>query len=183
MKIAYIHGAKSSRRSFNWLKDHLPEHDAVFVEYSDSRPLENNIDEIGHRLSIVLPDVIIGHSLGGVIAAMVKAQLPETKIVTLAAPFGGSFAANLMRFHGQMYSDVASWNPLFSHLKLQAFDHSFLALVATGMESERVPNDGVVTVASQESLTGCLYERVALNHFEILMDDGVAKKIERHIFN
>lgn len=183
LKVAYIHGAKSTRRSFNYLVELLPEHEPVFVEYLSSTPLEQNIKTVTKRLLKEEPDAIIGHSLGGVIGAFAKLKMPHTRMVAIASPFGGVFMANFLRFQGQMYKDVGSWNPLFHQLHVSEFDASMLALVATGSEAETPATDGVVPVASQTALVGCLYEEVALNHFEVLMDEDVAKIIESHIFN
>ena len=92
-------------------------------------------------------------------------------------------AANFLRFHGQLFCDVASMNPFFNRLKKHEFDDTLLAIVATGLEPDAFESDGVVTIRSQTALSGCSYERVALNHFEILLDSSVAEMTRRHVFD
>lgn len=181
--VVYIHGANSSHRSFNYLVDRLPDHEKVFLNYTCATPLRDNIARVTNQLADIRPDSIVAHSLGGVISAFAQPAVPDSKIVSLGSPFGGSFIANFLRFQGQLYQDVCSMNPLFAELRNRTFDERFLSVIATGLETMNPKSDGVVSVASQEALRGCRREYVALNHFEVLMCDDVVRIVENHIFN
>lgn len=182
MKIAYIHGARSSNRSFNYLVERLPEHEVLSFAYSCEIPLSQNIERISEELSAAQPDAIIGHSMGGLIAASYKMRNPSPKLVTIATPYNGSMAATMMRLFSQLFRDVCTTNPLFRRLQRHQYDHSFLAIVTTGQERDAFRSDGVITISTQKALTGCKYLMFPINHFEVLMAPEVAEAIEDHLF-
>lgn len=187
--ICYIHGANSSSKSFAWLKDHIADHLPTFVEYSCDTPLSDNIDRITSALSVLdEPVYLIGHSLGGVIAAAVAKNIPDkvVRLCTISAPFGGSRIANLLRWvtRSQLYTDINVYNPVLTALRATPVPVPHLAIITTagGMPIMGESNDGVVTVSSQMDMYGAHPVQVPLNHFEVLMAEETATLVRDHFF-
>lgn len=181
--IVYIHGANATPKSFSYIKQNLPEHTASYLVYDAS---DNLIDTI-KRASEVLdqPCHIIAHSLGGVVgvaaAQYVGGNNVET-ITTISTPFGGSEAADRMRFvlpFNSFFRNIRTTNPIFRAVCSEGPPVPTMNIITTGGQSpfEPKPNDGVVTVESQLAFTGTHQISVPYTHFEVLMDREVADTI------
>lgn len=187
--IWFIHGAHSSPRSFAWLKEHLPHHHGFDVEYGHSRTVLTVVDALAARLrQETKPVVLIGHSLGGLIALNLAHRLPGQvgKVVTLASPLGGVGAATVLRWMipHPLLADIHPSSPLDSQVRHRAPPVPTLSLVATAGRSPLLaePNDGVVTVSSQTCLDGPVYVEVPVNHFEILLAKNTVDCIVDFVF-
>lgn len=132
-----------------------------------------------------VPVSLIGHSLGGVIAATC-ASLPQvTKLVTLCAPFGGIRQADFFSLFSwePLFHDLRSHGPVLSSLRRWPIGVPHLAFVGTnGLPFMFESNDGAITVASQTALNGPQYKMLPLNHFEVLLSSEVAELSEQFIF-
>jgi triacylglycerol esterase/lipase EstA (alpha/beta hydrolase family) len=189
MHIVYIHGANSTPASFNYIKGKLPMHTYTDITYANDIPLM----EIVHSIYESLPHgpiYIIGHSLGGVIAVALS-QLNKyyknkqiEKIFTISSPFGGSKAADYLRWffpHYRLFADISTVSPIIKAAT------SIGAVVPTknivtckgSMPLLNGENDGVVSVESQMALVGAEKEKQNLNHFEVLLDDGTVRSIQQ----
>jgi pimeloyl-ACP methyl ester carboxylesterase len=175
MKILFIHGANSTTRSFAYIRCALKvEHTAHFFEYDTHTPALINIAQCQQLVDEVRPDAIIGHSLGGVMAAYMTT---DAKKITLASPFGGSAVANWLPMYSQLMRDVATTSPLIYGLRSKTVDGSkFLSIVANGLDGNGF--DGVVSTISQTNLKGADYLIFDLNHMEVLLDESIVSIIE-----
>lgn len=175
--IWYVHGAGASPRSFAWLSAELPEHEALLFRYDHAEGVSPCIQRLGREIAAVgRPGLVVGHSLGGLIAAGVADQRQVMGVATLCAPFGGVAGLSLLAMlrSEPLFRDLAPMNPALRGLrdKLERSGTPHLAIVATsGLPFIEQPNDGVVTVASQTALPGTAFHEVALNHFEVLLSD------------
>jgi len=175
--ICWVHGAKASPRSFNYLLGLLPDHALMMYEYRVETPLRDNIARLEELAAAQSITRFVGHSLGGVIAAeMVKRH--GGKGVAIASPLGGSDLANFMPV-SQMLFDVASLQPIFRGLNAHTFNTDFLSIVAS---NDGGYSDGVITVKSQKGARGSLLAHFDANHFEVLLDPAVAELIRNHLF-
>lgn len=174
MNILYIHGANSTKRSFNWLRSALPfEHEAHFFEYDTHQPAFENIQLCQVMVDKVKPDVIIGHSLGGIMTAFMETK---AKKVTIAAPFGGSAIANWLPMYSQLMRDVATTSHIIRGVRnMKVKKKHFLAIVANGLDGAGF--DGVISHTSQTALEEPDYRIYNLNHFEVLVDEEVVRDI------
>lgn len=171
--ILYIHGANSTKRSFAYLSKAMPEHRAHFFEYDTRVPAMSNIALAQLYADTLDLDAIIGHSLGGIMAAYLET---EAKRVSIASPFGGSGIANWLPMYSQLMRDVATTSPLITGVRKKTFtQEGFLCVVAQGLDG--LGFDGVVSSTSQYKLKGAMYLPYSLNHFEVLVDDDVASAI------
>lgn len=177
MKILYIHGANSTKRSFAWLNLALNEklpHKAHFFEYDTHQPAFENIQLCQVLVDKLKPDAIIGHSLGGVMTAYMETK---AKKVSIAAPFGGSAIANWLPMYSQLMRDVATTSLLVRGVRtMEVKSSDFFAVVANGLDGAGF--DGVLSCTSQTALSGPDYKVYDLNHFEVLVDEKVVGDID-----
>lgn len=190
--VLYIHGAYSSPVTFATLIRRLPEHRSEFARYDC---LQNSIAEVVEMLAGEAeqafrgePYRVVGHSLGGVIAVLLYGSgQPVERIFTMASPFGGSRMAQILQvlfYQSRIYRDIT---PL-SQTILQVLDTKIaipmVSVVTTSGGTPLFPhaNDGVVTVASQLSLSGPAYHAMPYNHFEVLLADPVVDLLHGTLF-
>lgn len=179
--VWYIHGANSSPASFAYIKTKMPAHDHVDISYD--RDIERVISDLVQRSKFEARQiVIVGHSLGGVIAvAAAQRGALFHKIITLASPFGGCEMASIMRWFSfdSLYAEIHPHSELIKRIRPFETPIPIWSFVTRGMTSPPFgeESDGVVTVRSQTSLITPRYEFVRLNHFEILLSEPVAEKI------
>ncbi len=184
-EIWFIHGAASTPLSFNWLKGQLRPHVAVDIAYENQTPLVETISYIRAEVAkCEVAPILIGHSLGGVIAASVAQVAPVSKIATMGTPFGGSFAASVMRWFmpTQLMRDISQQSPILASLQNDPPKIPILSFVTdSGLSVMGERTDGVVTVRSQTALKGPVYITVPNNHFEVLLDPSVAQQIDEFL--
>ena len=177
--ICWVHGANSTSQVFNYLIGCVPEHDAIFFEYSCRNPLSENIEALTEFLKRENCTRVVGHSLGGVMGAAMMARGHADRATAIASPLGGIFAANFFPLY-QLFSDVRSTSPLYCELRGHSFDESFLAIVAEGLD--RGYTDGVVPLWSQRALKGVKSETFHTNHYEVVLSADVGRAISDHMF-
>lgn len=187
MSVWYIHGAHATSRSFAWIKREFPVHESINIDYSTELPMSLVLDEVAERMSTDPEIVIVGHSLGGVLAVALSQRCPNVqKVVTLAAPFGGSNIASVMRWlaPNSIMNDVYPQSRLITGIRTKELTVPIFSIVTTGGRSPLIPepNDGVVSVVSQKSLYGPHYVERAVNHFECLLDGETAQIISEFIW-
>lgn len=169
----------STPNVFNYFMERMPEHDALFFEYTVDVPLAVNIARLEKELAPFKVDAIVGHSLGGVMASLMVARGKIKKGAAIASPLGGFTISNWLPIN-QMLIDTRSWAPIYRELRNHKFNEDFLSVVARGFDSGE--SDGLVPVYSQTALTGCKRIDVDTNHFEVMLLSDVAEAIRDHIF-
>ncbi len=177
--ICWIHGAFSTSRSFNYLKDFVSE-PSLDYSYSVRKPLTQNLDELCDLLEANPCRALIGHSLGGVLAILAKRRLGIEKVITLASPLGGTNVA-LLAPVTQLLVDLHPYGETVKEMSRHTYDDSLLSIIATGNDDIPLSGDGVVSLASQRRLCGNQTVEIAVNHFEILLDDTVGKLISDYL--
>lgn len=186
--ILYIHGAFATPLSFTLIQRSLPEHKAEYLEYDVADDLYDVIDnevkrlvERGERVEI------ISHSLGGVLASRIaqKSKMVD-KVVTMGTPFGGNKAAALMKWLNPhpMFKIITPNSYMLSELRSNAVGAPTLSLVTTAGRNPMFnePNDGVVTIDSQQSFHGPDYVEVPYSHIEVLLAEQTIKMITEFLF-
>ncbi len=187
--IWYIHGAGASKRSFAWLRQQFPDHHASFISYDIGAPLIETVSRISEIMRHeVYPVTVIGHSLGGLIAAGVAADRNVERIVTLSSPFAGLALAGMLSLWSpeRLFRDLSPFSVALADIRARyaASTVPHLALVTTngGIPVSGEPNDGVVSVASQTAWQGPQYHMLPLNHFEVLLAEESATLIRDFVF-
>jgi pimeloyl-ACP methyl ester carboxylesterase len=187
-QLFYIHGANETALCFNYIKAALPEHEAIDIDYDCQAPIVPTIATILKKLPINQDIEFITHSYGGLIAvALGYYHKGVKKIVSLAAPFGGSEGANYLRFlfpaYG-LFKNVATSNPLVQEISRRGATVPTLNIIATvGYNPfSAARNDGVITIETQRQLPGAKHVEVGYNHFELLLADPVVQMIKEFVW-
>lgn len=188
--IVYIHGANSSPRSFKYIQKTLPEHNILNISYSVDTPLRQNTFLIKKTINEEFGDEKISficHSLGGLIALKLHHNHNVERTLTMSAPFGGSKIVEYFRWicpTYQMFEDVKTTSSVIRELKNMSFNKPIYSIVTTSGGNPLLgePNDGTITIRSQMAVRGPKYEKISLNHFEVLLSDRVVSKISGFLF-
>ena len=188
-KILYIHGAFASSTSFNRIREKLPEHKALVLEYTVDDNLRTVIDncvkqlkESGERVSIV------AHSLGGILGSIIaqKSGLVD-QVVTMSTPFGGIRSADLMKWINPhpMFEQICSSSPLLRTLYGKPAGAETLSIVTTSGKNPmmREDNDGVVSIESQTAWNAPKYTMLAYSHVEVLVANETITIIKEFLFD
>jgi pimeloyl-ACP methyl ester carboxylesterase len=186
--ILYIHGAFSSSSAFNRIKEKLPDHEAVLLNYTVDQDLKQVINdtvkllkENGKRVSIV------SHSLGGILGSVIaqKSDMVD-KVVTMSTPFGGSKAADIMKWFNPhpMFEAICSGSSLLRSLYNKPANAPTLSIVTIAGQNPMMKeeNDGVVSIESQISWNHPEYKYLPYSHIDILMADEPIAMIEDFLF-
>ena len=186
--VYYVHGAGATRLSFRWLIDRLPVHTVQYFDYHTDEGLSPCIDRLGKTVAVGPPCVVVGHSLGGVIAAAMAPLPPVQGVVSICAPFAGLPSATLLAMlrPNQLFRDVSSLNPALRRIREGVVEHKkpHLAIVGDyGLPLCGSDNDGVVPVESQMAIPGLPYSMFNLNHFEVLLSSDVSIVIDTFLQN
>ena len=187
--IAYIHGLNSSPLSFKYLSQQLPEHTAHLISYKSHQSLGASLIEVLQQLPIDQKLTLVGHSLGGVIAALIASEFPclVDQLVAISSPFQGSRAASTLRWiPGSMrvFSDIMPHAPLIARCSSLQLDIPTLSIITTGghLNTSPEPNDSVISLSSQRGLRFGQQIEVNANHFEVLMSDRAVHIIKNFVF-
>lgn len=208
--VVLIHGAWSTSTGFNYIKEHLEANKWVSgittvnydARYSTMNEIIANVEEILDSLDT--PTVIVGHSLGGVIALAVANHTKVVGVLTLAAPVGGIeinkwfrrmfdfFAATRSPILADICSDSDFMTWLYHELEMINFEVNhgrsdkkldLTMLIATQGYNPSImePSDGVLTILCQEDNIPQWAEtiRVPVNHSEILQSPVSLQALEK----
>lgn len=173
--VWYVHGAGATDRSFRWLAAQLPPHRARSFSYDVGEGLGRCVERLGDEIMACgEPALVVGHSMGGVIAGGVAHLGPVRGLATLCAPFGGVAGIGVLALlrPEPLIRDLVPGNAALRAVRdgLSRSATPHLAIIGTsGLPFHRQPNDGVLTVDSQTALPGASFKALALNHFEVLL--------------
>lgn len=185
--VVYIHGMNSTSRSFSYVRKQLAIPTDSAVNYESYQALDASIEQVRKQL----PKgelILIGHSLGGVIATLLASEEERVKkLVTIASPLGGSKAAAAMRWFFGSLPVMGDITPTSRHMTLcknLALEIPTLSIITTGgnMPTMTEPNDGVVTCDSQSALKFGKKVEIKSNHFEVLLHDKAIKVVGDFVF-
>jgi pimeloyl-ACP methyl ester carboxylesterase len=197
--VMLIHGAWSSRNSFNYLSTmidinfgHIIKH-TIFFEYD---PIKESLADIILRANRELDDytntntntdtLVVGHSLGGLIALALSDHPNSYYTITMASPLSGIKVESL--FQPFMYSrapvlyHVSPNSALVKQLHKKEYVKPVNCLITTkGFNPLMIEkSDGVVSVASQDTWlpTSGVATYVDCNHYDILQSEQAFQSIK-----
>ncbi len=175
MNIVTIHGAFSSKNAFNYIISKFPEHEWTEVDYSYKiYGIHDIIEEVD--LLIKKPSIILGHSMGGIIAANLLNNPNVDGIITIASPING---LNYPYFPPWLYSrksfineiGPASFPILNTKQNIEDTTKPVYNIITGGGFNPFIKedNDGVVSVISQVSPSFTYKLVTSSNHNEVLL--------------
>lgn len=189
-QIAWIHGLNSTPSSFKYILQKLPKHNAHLINYHSHQPLSESIMEVISQLPKGETLSLVGHSLGGVIAALIAADNADSinELITISSPLSGSRAAGVLRWlPGSLpiINDIYPRSPLLIRLnELETLSVPTISIVSTGghLGTSSELNDSVVALSSQRALKFGEKIDVKANHFEVLLHDETVGVIKKFLF-
>jgi pimeloyl-ACP methyl ester carboxylesterase len=186
--VVWIHGLNSSHRSFGYLFQSLPNHKVVRINYDSHQPLQDSIKQVVEQLPKRGTFSLVGHSLGGLIATIIASSVDEVdSLTTISSPLGGSRAATFFRWvpnQPKVIPDLVPNSPFIQLVQTTILAIPTLSIISIGghLNTSPEPNDSVVTVSSQKSLSFAKKVEINANHFEVLMHEKTVEHINKHLF-
>lgn len=188
MNIVYIHGNQASTASFNFIRMHLTGYNEFLLEYDSANGFYNNHQRMRDRLEGVDDIFFVAHSLGGIHALHLANDLPDKVLggVTLSTPYGGSQAAEVVKYllpFSQVVKDIQPRSAPIVEGNGFKVVHPWTNVVSTEGHSPfmLVANDGVVTQDSMRNREDITVVDVAINHFEIVLSHEAVTIIKKAI--
>lgn len=189
MKIVYIHGANATSMSFNYIRSNILVDDHI-VDYQSQCGFFNNLSRLVDELKQFNDIFFVAHSLGGIYALHIANILPQHVIgaVSLSTPYGGSEAANFMKFLvpcSRLLRDIGPYSEPISAGKKIMIRHPWANIVSTAGSSALLPtkNDGVVTLESMQSRNDIDLYEIPVNHYEIVLSPATVNIINSRLPN
>lgn len=181
MKIVTIHGVNATKTSFSFLEKSWSEHTVEHIEWAPNMPLDMLVHSIVEQVARDNDVVLVGHSLGGVAAALVARLVDVRGVVTICAPLAGSRAAALLRFwtKSQTLNDIRPTNPTLIALQINPPIVPWLPIVSSTEQAFPLgeKGDGVVSLESQTAIPGLKYQHLSYNHYEPLISEKTVEFI------
>ena len=185
--IVYIHGASATAESFThirqFVRDHIEEPDMA-MEYNSEAGFEQNLRHMEQQLTDEDRLFFVSHSLGGIYALHLANYYNDRTVggVSLSTPYGGSKQADYARYFlpfNRLMKDIGpASRPMAAAKKLPA-PPCWTQVVTTRGASPWIqePNDGVVTIESQQYRTDFELVELPLNHYEVVISNTVVEII------
>lgn len=201
--VVYLHGACSTSIAFQYVREKLPEHKAILVEYDYKIKLKDALSSIIRTIASQLENPedeidIIAHSLGGILALNVvdSGCFNIGSVVTISTPYGGSMTAWFMSFlHPStlFFKEISPYSKFLINTRRIAREFPMVELIKTNKFLpivthvdtgilHRAENDNVVTVNSQTDIGFPNHHFVNYNHFEVLQSPKIANTISNFLW-
>jgi pimeloyl-ACP methyl ester carboxylesterase len=187
MLTVFIHGATATAQSFNYIRELLRCQDLA-LEYDSENGFHNNLDEMSEILAKKKKDNLffVGHSLGGIYALSLAERFEQRTLggLTISTPYGGSEIAPFLKHFvpfNRLLKEIGPDSEPIRHCAEITLSVPWCNIVTTRGNSPWIglPNDGVVSLESQRSLSGIDLIELSSNHYEVLMDNECVQIIQQ----
>jgi pimeloyl-ACP methyl ester carboxylesterase len=181
--VIAIHGAWSGPISFNYLRS------AVAARWTALQydPTLSNLDTIIDRVAgdIREPCLLVGHSLGGIIALRMHDHPMVQGVITIASPLAGlrlNLIQKVMSLSG-ILAEIATDSRCIRTMHAATYTKPVQHLIATVGFNPFIyePNDGVLPLKSQTGWTCGPTLDIATNHYEIMLHEHTAAELRRFL--
>ena len=186
MNLVYIHGANATSESFNYIKSKLGP--GLDLNYDSRHGFENNLKDMQATLSGHTDLVFVAHSLGGVYSLYLANLMPTVVkgAVTLSTPYGGAEVADYAKYFlpfSRLMRDIGPNSWVMRQANRIKIQHPWTNIVTVKGQSPFMhePNDGVVTIASQQHHGDMELVEVDYNHYEVVLSDHVIDLIKQRV--
>lgn len=183
MNLVYIHGASATSESFNYIREKIG--GGIDINYDSRNGFENNLNEMLVKLSDIEDIFFVAHSLGGVYALHLANAIPKQVLgaVTISTPYGGAEVAEFAKFFlpfSRLMRDIGPSSWVMRQADKIKIKHPWTNIVTVKGQSPFIaePNDGVVTISSQQHHEDMELIKIDYNHYEVMISDKVVKIIK-----
>ena len=183
MNLVYIHGASATSESFNYIREKIG--CGIDINYDSRNGFENNLSDMLVKLSDVEDIFFVAHSLGGVYALHLANAIPKQVFgaVTISTPYGGAEVAEFAKFFlpfSRLMRDIGPSSWVMRQADKIKIKHPWTNIVTVKGQSPFIaePNDGVVTISSQQHHEDMELIKIDYNHYEVMLSDKVVKIIK-----
>lgn len=195
--LVLIHGAWCSKQGFNYItKKVLDDTNVGNIHCFEYDCQKETMAQIVHRAKLQLYEVsknglktvVVGHSMGGLIALKLSQRSIVSRAITLAAPLSGlkvnRWLHTFLLWHAPILRDIVPDSTFIRNLHKKPFDKTPIdVLVANEGFNPMIyePSDGVVTIDTQMRWVppGATLYTVKANHSEILQAPETILRVER----
>lgn len=183
VNIVSIHGAWSSPVSFNHIQSKIKAN-WQNISYDHSSETVQDILDRSER-EIDQPSIIIGHSLGGIVAMNLHDHPMVKKIITLASPLSG-LELNLVQLYfsrSELIKQITNDSIHIRNMKMRTYTKPIMHLIANRGFNPFIyeKNDGVLPLKIQTNWTAGKVMEVDANHYEILQSNDTVALIKEFI--
>jgi len=179
--IFAIHGAWSSEISFTHLESKIKGHWQMFSYDHANESMDQIIERANSEISE--SSIVIGHSLGGIVALNMDSNPLVRGIITLASPLAG-LEMNLLQLYlsrSNLLGQITNDSRIIKQMKQHDYTKPVLHIVANRGYNPFIfeKNDGVLPYKIQTGwICGSKIE-VDANHYEILQSPQTVDHINR----
>jgi pimeloyl-ACP methyl ester carboxylesterase len=183
MNLVYIHGASATSESFNYIREKIGS--GIDINYDSRNGFENNLNDTLKKLSQVKDIFFIAHSLGGIYSLHLANAIPKQVLgaVTISTPYGGTEVADFAKYFlpfSRLMRDIGPSSWVMRQADKIKIQHPWTNIVTVKGQSPFIvePNDGVVTIASQQHHVDMELIEIDYNHYEVMLSDKVVNIIK-----
>lgn len=181
--ILGIHGAFSTPRMFNFLQSELHTHKWSFLDYRDKVSDIDSIIALAKKKQFLEPMHLVGHSMGGLIALSLLQEPWVASVVTIATPLGG-LDINLLQSYlsrSHFLSEIAHNSSFIKSIHSNKTKKPVLHMITTHGFNPYIyePNDGVVTLRSQQRWSCGSTVEIEANHSEVLLHEDTVDSLKK----
>jgi hypothetical protein len=169
------------------VRDHTEEPDTA-LEYNSEAGFDHNLAEMKGQLDDQERLFFVSHSLGGIYALHLANYYQATTVggVSLSTPYGGSKQADYARYFlpfNRLMKDIGPASRPMADAKRLPAPPCWTQVVTTRGASPWIqePNDGVVTIESQQYRQDFELVELPLNHYEVVISNQVVEIILKRI--
>jgi pimeloyl-ACP methyl ester carboxylesterase len=186
--IVLIHGANQTNTSFEFIRHALPGFRYINIEWSPTAGFHSNLDEMIAAVSEAGPVYLVGHSMGCIYAAHLSQHVECIGGAALAAPWGGSKAADWVRYmvpNYPLYKEVGTKSPIIKTAATLTLPGRWTNFITTqgdvpGMGGQ---NDCVLTLASMETRKDIFDVYIDATHYEVLLSPDLIHSLGKNFLS
>lgn len=183
--IVLIHGAHQSNVTFNFLRHALPGFQYINIEWSTTGGFYNNLEEMVDAVKDKGPVYLVGHSMGAIYAAHLSQFVHCIGGAAIAAPWGGSKAADWVRYmvpNYPLYKEVGTKSPIIYDAQQFDLPGRWTNYVST---EGNVPgiggqNDCVLTIESMTARKDLRNKYIKATHYEIVLSTDLIHSVGKN---
>jgi hypothetical protein len=184
--VVLIHGANQTNTSFEFIRHALPVFRYINIDWSASAGFENNLAEMIEAVKQSGPVYIVGHSMGSIYGAHLSQQVECIGGSALSAPWGGSRAADIIRYMSPgypLYREVGTRSKIIQDARNFELPGRWTNFVTTQGNVPGVggKNDCVLTLESMEKRKDLFTTYIDATHYEVLLSPDLIQSLGRNI--